>query len=202
MSGFALPEVGPPWNRHVHWMPLEAEADCPCRSRPARLWRRIERVLRPAMRYDLGQPPSDTTLVVRPDLDNLTAGDLAQLGDLARHLDGDMKVELVFDDAEIEPNRYALRDTSWQEYCPMPEMIQTGDPPGQEGARTSPGPRSGHGAPGRTGSNLHADQRRGDDARREVSRIKKLYLRLERHWIFYAVGRQVVTENERKIAER
>ena len=49
---------------------------------------------------------------MRPDLDNLTAGDLVRLGDLARHLDGAMKVELTFDDAEIEPNSYVLRDTS------------------------------------------------------------------------------------------
>src|SRR5215212_11262855 len=139
MSGFALPEVGPPWNRHVHWMPLEAEAPCPCGSRPAGLWRRIERVLRPGMRYDLGDPSTETTLVVRPDLDNLTAGDLVRLGVLARHLDGAMKVELTFDDAEIEPNSYVLRDTSWQEYCPMPEMTPTSDSAGQEGAKTSSG---------------------------------------------------------------
>jgi hypothetical protein len=200
MSGFALPEVGPPWNRHVHWMPLEAEAGCPCRSRPARLWRRIERVLRPGMCYDFGQPSTETTLVVRPDLDHLTAGDLVRLGDLARHLDERMKVELAFDDAEIKPNGYVLRDTSWQEYCPMPEMIPTGDSAGQEGAGTRSGP--GPGAPGENWVYLHAGQRRGDDVRRVVSPIKRLYLRLERHWIFYAVGRQTVTENERRITAR
>jgi hypothetical protein len=200
MSGFALPETGPPWNRHVQWMPLEAEAGCPCRSRPARLWRRIERVLRPGLRYDLGQPPAETTLVARPDLDNLTAGDLVRLGELARHLDGRMKVELAFDEGldGIEPNGYVLRDTSWQEYCPMPETISTSDSAGQEGAETSSRPRSGPGAPGRTGFDLHDGQRRGDDVHR-VSLIKRLYRRLERHWIFYPVGRQVVTENERKI---
>ena len=188
MSGFALPEVGPPWNRHVHWMPLEAEARCPCRSRPARLWRRIERVLRPGMRYDRGDPPTETTLVVQPDLDSFTAGDLVRLGDLARHLNGDMKVQLVFDDAEIEPNGYVLRDTSWQEYCPMPEMIRQSDSAGQKA-----------GEPGLLRTQQDASQRRGDDVHREVRPIKGLYRRLERHWIFYAVGRQVVTENERKI---
>jgi len=135
---------------------------------------------------------------VRPDLDNLTAGDLAQLGELARHLDGRMKVELVFEDAEIEPNGYVLRDTCWQEYCPMPETISTSDSAGQEGVRTSSGARSGPGAPGEDWVYLHAGQRRGDDVHR-VSLIKRLYRRLERHWIFYSVGRQVVTENERKI---
>jgi hypothetical protein len=157
------------------------------------------------MRYDLGDPSTETTLVVRPDLGGLTAGDLVQLGDLARHLDRAMKVELAFDDAAIEPNSYVLRDTSWQEYCPMPEMIRQSNWAGQEGAEQVrdhdhvPGHRVELGPPR---PQPDARQRRGDDVRRELSLINKLYRALERHWIFYAVGRQIVTQNERKIGRK
>src|SRR5215217_1261424 len=102
-----------------------------------------------------------------------------------------MKVQLVFDDAEIEPNGYVLRDTSWQEYCPMPEMIRQSDSAGQKA-----------GEPGLLRTQQDASQRRGDDVHREVRPIKGLYRRLERHWIFHAVGRQVVTETSARSAER
>src|SRR5215217_4347783 len=55
------------------------------------------------------------------------------------------------------------------------------------------------GEPGLLRTQQDTSQRRGENVHREVSPIKGLYRRLERHWIFYAVGRQVVTENERKI---